>query len=122
MSLVLEFTGTLLAILGALIGTKVLGRDAAGFADLGLAIAGMIVGYPAGIALGLLAIKKIFHQKGSVLLGLVGGIVGMAATIALAEPLHLNSDPNLLFGAFFLLVTGLSLGGFYLKSGTAHVS
>ena len=115
MAFVLAVTGIIFAITGALIGGRILGSDAAGFGALGLAIGGILVGYPTGIIVGILLVKRLFHQKGSVLLGLIGGIIGTVATVALAEPLNLNSNSYLLFGAFFVLVTGLSLGGFYLK-------
>ena len=116
MAFVLAVIGIIFAITGAFIGGRILGSDSAGFGALGLAIGGILVGYPTGIIVGILLIKKLFHQKGSVLLGLIGGIIGTVATVALAEPLNLNSNSYLLFGAFFVLVTGLSLGGFYLKS------
>ena len=112
---VLAITGIVFAITGALIGGRILGGDTAGFGALGLAIGGILVGYPTGIIVGILLIKRLFHQKGSVLLGLIGGIIGTVATVALSEPLNLNSNSYLLFGTFFMLVTGLSLGGFYLK-------
>ncbi|MFC2032444.1 hypothetical protein ACFLUS_03660 [Chloroflexota bacterium] len=115
MAFVLAVTGIVFAIIGAFIGGRILGSDAAGFGALGLAIGGILLGYPTGIIVGILLIKRIFHQKGSVLLGLIGGIIGTVATVALSEPLNLNSNSYLLFGAFFVLVTGLSLGGFYLK-------
>ena len=115
MAFVLAVTGIIFAITGAFIGGRILGSDAAGFGALGLAIGGILVGYPTGIIVGILLVKRLFHQKGSVLLGLMGGIIGTVATIALSEPLNLNSNSYLLFGTFFVLVTGLSLGGFYLK-------
>ncbi|OGN87528.1 MAG: hypothetical protein A2158_07135 [Chloroflexi bacterium RBG_13_46_14] len=102
-------------MIGAIIGGRIIGSDAEGFGALGLAIGGILVGYPTGIIVGLLLMKRLFHQKGSVWLGLLGGIIGTVVTIALSEPLKLNSNSYLLFGAFFVLVTGLSLGGFYLK-------
>ncbi|MFC2071402.1 hypothetical protein ACFLUU_01605 [Chloroflexota bacterium] len=115
MAFVLAVIGIIFAITGAVIGGRILGSDSAGFGALGLAIGGILVGYPTGIITGILLIKRVFHQKGSVLLGLIGGIIGTVATVVLAEPLNLNSNSYLLFGAFFMLVTGLSLGGFYLK-------
>ncbi|MFC1938474.1 hypothetical protein ACFLVS_01265 [Chloroflexota bacterium] len=115
MAFVLAVTGIIFAITGAFIGGRILGSDAAGFGALGLAIGGILVGFPMGIIVGILLIKRLFYQKGSVLLGLLGGIIGTVATVALSEPLNLNSNSYLLFGAFFVLVTGLSLGGFYLK-------
>ena len=115
MAFVLAVSGIIFAITGAFIGGRILGSDAAGFGALGLAIGGILVGFPTGIIVGILLIKRLFHQKGSVLLGLLGGIVGTVTTVALSDSLNLNSNSYLLFGVFFVLVTGLSLGGFYLK-------
>ena len=115
MAFVLAVMGIIFAIAGFFIGGRILGSDAAGFGALGLAIGGILVGYPTGIIVGILLVKRLFHKKGSVLLGLMGGIIGTVATVALSEPLNLNSNSYLLFGVFFVLVTGLSLGGFYLK-------
>ena len=115
MAFMLMVIGIIFAITGAFIGGRILGNDSVGFGALGLAIGGILVGYPSGIIVGILLINKLFHQKGSVLLSVIGSIIGAVATVALSEPLNLNSNSYLLFGAFFVLVTGLSLGGFYLK-------
>jgi hypothetical protein len=115
MALILGATGIIVAVIGALIGSKILGSDDMEFGALGLAIGGILVGYPAGIIIGILLIKKLFQQKGSLLFGLIGGIIGTVATIVLIEPLDLTSNSYLLFATFFVLVTGLSLGGFYMK-------
>ena len=75
MAFALAVIGIIFAITGAFIGGRILGSDSAGFGALGLAIGGILVGYPTGIIAGILLIKKLFHQKGSVLLGLIGGII-----------------------------------------------
>ncbi len=115
MALGLGITGLVFGVIGALIGGKVLGSDSVGFGALGLALGGIIVGYPTGIIVGIISIKKIFHQRGSLLLGILGSIIGSVIIIALAEPLNLNSNPGLLFGAFFLSVPVFCLGGFFLR-------
>ena len=115
MALGLGITGIVFGVIGALIGGKVLGGDSVGFGALGLALGGIIVGYPTGIIVGVVSIKKIFHQRGSLLLGILGSIIGSVIIIALAEPLNLNSNPGLLFGAFFLIVPVFCLGGFFLR-------
>ncbi len=115
MMIALSIIGVALAIAGAFIGGRILGSGAVGFGALGLAIGGALVGFPLGIMVGILLLKKLFHQKGSLLLGMTGAIIGAVATLALAEPLNLNSNTNLLVGAFVLVVTGSSLGGFYIK-------
>ena len=115
MAIGLGLLGILFAVTGALIGGRVLGSDSAGFGALGLAIGGVIIGYPAGIIVGIISIKRILRQKGSLLFGIVGSIIGAVIIMALAEPLNLNSNTNLLFGAFFLSVPIFCLVGFFLK-------
>jgi len=107
--------GVAFALVGVLIGGRVLGSDSFGFGALGLAFVGLVLGYPTGIIVGIILIKRILHQRGSLLLGIVGSIMGAVITIALAEPLHLNSNGNLLFGVFFLTVPVFCLVGFFLK-------
>ena len=115
MALVLGASGIIVAIIGAFVGSKILGSNDMEFGALGLAIGGILIGYPKGIIIGILLIKKLFKQKGSLLFGLIGGIIGTVVTIILIEPFNLTSNSYLLFGTFFVLVTCLSLGGFYLK-------
>ena len=115
MTIGLGVLGIVFGIIGALIGGKVLGGDSVGFGALGLAIGGVIIGYPTGIIVGIISIKKILHQKGSLLLGILGSIIGAVITIFLAEPLNLNSNTNLLFGVFFLNVPVFCLIGFFLR-------
>ncbi len=115
MTIGLGIIGIVFGLAGALIGGKVLGGDSVGFGALGLAIGGIIIGYPTGIIVGIVSIKKILHQRGSLLLGILGSIIGSVIIIALAEPLNLNSNSGLLFGAFFLSVPVFCLGGFLLR-------
>ncbi|MFC2032158.1 hypothetical protein ACFLUS_02130 [Chloroflexota bacterium] len=115
MAIGLGVLGIVVGVIGALIGGKVLGSDSVGFGALGLAIGGVIIGYPAGIIVGIISIKKILHQQGSLLLGILGSIIGAVIIIVLAEPLNLNSNTNLLFGVFFLSVPVFCLVGFFLN-------
>ncbi len=115
MTIGLGIIGIVFGLVGALIGGKVLGDDSFGFGALGLALGGIIVGYPIGIIAGIVSIKKILHRRGSLLLGILGSIFGAVITIVVAEPLNLNSNPNLLFGVFFLSVPLFCLVGFFLK-------
>jgi hypothetical protein len=115
MTISLGVLGIVFGVIGALIGGRVLGSDSFGFGALGLAIGGVIIGYPTGIIVGIVTLKRIFHQRGSLLLGILGSIVGAVVTIGVAEPLNLNSNPNLLFGTFLLSVPVLCMVGFHLK-------
>ncbi len=115
MTIGLGIIGIAFGLVGALIGGKVLGGDSFGFGALGLALGGIIIGYPTGIIVGIISIKKILHRRGSLLFGILGSIFGAVVTIVVAEPLNLNSNPNLLFGVFFLSVPLFCLVGFFLK-------
>ena len=115
MTIGLGIIGIVFGLVGALIGGKVLGGDSFGFGALGLTLGGIIIGYPTGIIVGIVSIKKILHRRGSLLLGILGSIFGAVITIAIAEPLNLNSNPNLLFGVFFLSAPLFCLVGFFLK-------
>ncbi len=115
MTIGLGIIGIVFGLVGALIGGKVLGGDSFGFGALGLALGGIIIGYPTGIIIGIVSIKKILHRRGSLLLGILGSIFGAVITIVAAEPLNLNFNPNLLFGVFFLSVPLFCLVGFYLR-------
>jgi len=115
MTIGLGIIGIVFGLAGALIGGKVLGGDSFGFGALGLALGGIIIGYPMGIIVGIVSIKKILRRRGSLLLGILGSIFGAVITIVAAEPLNLNSNPNLLFGVFFLNVPLFCLLGFFLK-------
>ena len=115
MAIGLGVTGIVFGLIGALIGGKVMGGNSVGFGALGLALAGIIIGYPAGIIVGIVSIKKILHQRGSLLLGISGSIIGSVIVLALAEPLNLNSNTGLLFGTFLLCVPVFCLSGFLLR-------
>jgi hypothetical protein len=110
MTIGLGVLGIIFGVIGALIGGRVLGSDSIGFGALGV-----IIGYPTGIIIGIISIKEIFHQQGSLVLGILGSIIGAVITMVLAEPLNLNSNTNLLFGVFFLSVPVFCLVGFFLK-------
>ncbi len=115
MTISLGVLGIVFGIIGALIGGRALGSDSVGFGALGLAIGGVIIGYPAGIIVGIISIRKILHQQGSLLLGILGSIIGAVIIMVLAVPLNLNSNTNLLFGLFLLGVPAFCLIGFFLK-------
>jgi len=115
MMIALAAIGATFAVGGAFIGGRILGGNTEGFGALGLAIGGALVGYPLGIIVGLVLLKKLFHIRGSLLLGVSGAIIGTLAIVSLSEPLNLNSNINLLVGSFVLVVTGLSVGGLHIR-------
>jgi hypothetical protein len=115
MTIGLGLSGTAFGAIGALIGGKVLGGDAAGFAALGLAVSGAIAGFAFGIIIGIVSLKTIFHQRGSVWRGILGSLTGAVIILVLAGPFNLISDADLLLAVFCLGVPLGGLAGFYLK-------
>jgi hypothetical protein len=115
MTVGLGIIGIVFGLVGALIGGRVLGGDSFGFGALGLALGGVLVGYPMGIVVGIILIKRILYQRGSLLLGILGSIFGAVIAVVIVEPLNLNSNANLLFAVFFLSVPFFCLVGFFLK-------
>ena len=114
MAIGLGVIGFAFAVLGALIGGRVLGKGA-DFMALGLVVIGLIVGYAVGIMVGIISLKKVLHQRGSVALGLIGSVIGAVLPLVLADPLRLNSNTDLLLIVFLISVPVFSLAGFLLK-------
>lgn len=107
--------GILLGVIAILL-VALLMKESVGFAALGLALGGILIGYPVGVIIGIILTKKVFHYRGSLLLGILGSVLGVAITMGAAEPLNLNTNPNILFAVFFLSVPILCTIGFLLKS------
>ena len=98
-------------IIGALIGGRVIGETT--FGSLGLAIIGLFVLYLAGIIIGLILIKKVFHQSGSVLLGLLGAIIAIVIMWILG--FTWDAIRPAFFPVIGIAAPTISLAGFYLK-------
>jgi uncharacterized protein YacL len=90
-------------------------KNIGGWGDLVGAVMGIVAGYPLGIIIGQVIIKKGFHFEGSLLLGVTGVILGVALVMLLAEPLHLNANSYVLFGTLFILTPLLGTFGYHLK-------
>ena len=91
-------------------------KESVGFGALGLAIGGVLIGYPVGVIIGIILTKKLFHQRGSLLLGILGSVLGVVITVAGAESLNLNANVNVLFAVFLLSIPILCTIGFLLKN------
>jgi hypothetical protein len=116
MTLASSFGGYVIAILGVLVGSKVVDWNSfGGFGGLVGAIAGMIIGYPLGVTFSIMVFSRVFKYQGSILLAAAGAIAGMALTLILAEPLKLNSNSNLMLWTAVILTSLLATWGFHLK-------
>ena len=107
----LAVCGAVFAVVGGFIGGGIAGENT--FGALGLAILGVVAGYFLGNILGIVLLKKLFRQHGSILLGLVGCVAGVAITVAVG--VMLDPDINLFFWIALISVPVLCLVGFYLK-------
>jgi hypothetical protein len=87
-------------------------------ADLGLAIIGLLFGYIFGVVLGILAIRFIFRQNGSLIFGMLAAIIWTGVSILIAVPFNLSSNlvSTIVIISFFC-VPFAALGGFYWRRG-----
>jgi hypothetical protein len=103
--------GAVFSIIGALIGGKVSGDGS--LEALGLALLGLSLGYFLGIIIGIILINKVLHQRGSLLLGILGCIIG--AVIPWITIFFSNVSPAVFLYLPVVLTPVLGLAGFYLK-------
>ncbi|APV45440.1 hypothetical protein Dform_02132 [Dehalogenimonas formicexedens] len=116
MALASALGGYAFAILGALIGSKIIDWNSyGGFGGLVGAIAGMILGYAIGVIFGILVFSKAFRYRGSIWLAGLGAILGMVLILGLAEPLNLNSNSNVMLWSLVVLTALFAAWGFHLK-------
>ncbi|XUX00313.1 MAG: hypothetical protein TUN42_10580 [Dehalogenimonas sp.] len=116
MTLASAFGGYVFAIVGALLGSKLIDWNSyGGFGGLVGAIAGMIIGYALGVVFGVLVFSKAFKYRGSIWLAALGALAGMMIILGLAEPLNLNSNSDLMLWSVVILTALLATWGFHLK-------
>ena len=102
--------GAVFGVIGALIGGGVLGDD---IGALGLAILSLLAGYFLGIVVGIILIRKLFRQRGSLLFGILGNIIG--AVIPGLITLFWEQGPSIFFYLPVVSAPVLCLAGFYLR-------
>jgi uncharacterized membrane protein YcaP (DUF421 family) len=101
-------------ILGGIIAGRFLGDGS--LSDLGLAILGLLLGYIFGIVAGILAVKFIFHQRGSIIFAIIAAIIWTGVSILIAIPFNLSDNlvSTIVITSFFG-VPFAALGGFYWR-------
>lgn len=107
----LGVVGILFGILFAFIGGVSTGENT--FGALGLAFLGFIAGYLLGIIAGIIVIKKWLRQRGSLVLGVAGSIIGAVLTVLMG--VAWETDSILILFLMFFTTPVLCLAGFYLK-------
>lgn len=105
--------GMIFGIAGAAIGAFLLRADPC-FGRLAGTIAGMAIGYPCGVIIGLTAAKLTFRRRGSMLFGTLGTILGVVVSMLLGESLGINHSPNVTIGSLFAATSLLGTLGFYI--------
>ena len=103
--------GFLVAFLGSyLIG----GNEYSDFGNLVGAIAGMVIGYPLGIAAGIVILDKVLRYRGWILAGIIGAVLGGVLPVAFAGLMNINENPDLLWALILLLPPLLAVAGFHI--------
>ncbi|MDP4278949.1 MAG: hypothetical protein QQM50_00145 [Dehalococcoides mccartyi] len=103
------------ALVFSTLAVVAIGSDSAGFAALGGAVLGIILGYPLGLSMAMIWLRFRTPYAGSAGLGVLGAVLGVLLTIGLAEVTHLNQNSDLLFMSFFIAVPLLAFLGYRLK-------
>jgi hypothetical protein len=107
----LGIIGILFGVLFAFIFGWGIGENT--FGAIGLAFLGFIAGYLLGIILGIILMKKWLRQRGSLVLGIAGGVIGAVLTVLMG--VAWETDSILLLFLMFFTTPVLCLAGFYLK-------
>lgn len=110
--------GGVLALCGGWIGPLLTNEASNGWSDLVGSVLGVLAGYALGAPLGVIAAGAVLRQRGRPLLSLLGGVLGGAAVLLLAEPLRLNQESSVLVLVFALVVLAGALLGSYIRRRT----
>lgn len=95
--------GLLLSILGGLAGRFIGETSPSGWGDLAGTAVGLLLGGPTGVLGGIAVIGYKRPNRRSLWLAIPGVIGGAALVLLLAEPLRLNTHPQLLWGLFICI-------------------
>ena len=114
MTVVIALVGFALGLLAAVIGATILGGDG-DFGALGGALGGLAIGYPIGVIFGILLVNKFLHYRGSLLLGVIGSLLGAAFNYVLVEYLDLDLNMSLLLAIVLLVPAILGTAGYHLR-------
>jgi hypothetical protein len=107
--------GFIVGIIGGYMGAASGTNDYTGFQSLAGTIIGTMAGYPVGVALGLLVLRKLFKVFGSMLFGIIGAVAGVLVVLVLAEPLHINLYSTGIVTFFILTPPVLATIGYFYK-------
>ena len=108
-------SGLVCALILVLAVSLIMRNDSAGFGALGLALGGAMLGYPLGAMSGLFIFKRLLRINGSLLLGIIGALVGAAVPIAVASITNAALEPDVLIVVYFLSVPLLCALGYLAR-------
>lgn len=114
-SLILLLAGLIIGALAGLAGALIPNISPESFGPVSGASGGVIIGYPVGVIIGLVIITKVFHLQGSLLLGILGIVIGMAITLGLWYKIQDDKDVYYLITCFILAPIILGTLGYSLK-------
>ena len=114
-ALTTALVGAGIAALAALIAASAMKDSGNGIGDLIAAIVSLLVGYPAGVGIGIILIKKLLRWRGSVVFGIAGAFLAAVLTMVAAEPLHLNVNTQVLMSVYFVTVAVCAAAGFLYR-------
>jgi len=103
------------SVFSAFILSRLMDGGSGGWGGLIGVIMGLALGYPVGVFIGIVIFKKVFRYNGSLLLGLVGVVMGGALPFILAEPVGLNNYGDLLWAVIIISSPLFGTIGFNLK-------
>ena len=116
MALSVALVGEGIAALAPLIATQVMKEKTTGIGDIVAVVVSLLVGYPSGVGIGIVLVKRILRWSGSVAFGVIAAFLGALLTMIAAEPLHLKMKTGLLMGVYSMCVTvGAATGVLYRR-------
>jgi hypothetical protein len=113
MALAVCLSGVVLGVGAGFLLSVLMRNQFSGWGGLVGVIFGILVFFPAGVALGL-AIFKIRHYRGSLLLGIAGVALGEFLTVGLDHFFHARTSSGLLIPGFLMLIPLLGATGYHL--------
>ena len=114
MVVVIGLCGAVLSLIAALVAVFIVGGGLTGFSRMIYALAGILLGYPVGVILGIILVNRFIHYNGSIKFGIICTITGWVIVIALFRPLNIITDANLLFSLILIVTPVFGTIGFHL--------
>lgn len=79
--------GAGIAALAALIAAQAMKGRSTGIGDLVAVVVSLLIGYPVGVGIGTILVKKLLRWSGSVAFGVVAAFLGAGLTMIKVDPI-----------------------------------